>query len=144
MTSYSFLSLNYLENAELFFMRPLDLNVGFISFYSPLFLEIFSNLNSKIRIEMGVGLQVKCLLFLPYFNRNFFVFINLINSFIAINFHENPFCCFQVTSLEWTNTLPMVQLQNICLGRILKFSLESCAMGRLRVSRHVLHLSTVL
>jgi hypothetical protein len=77
MTSYSFLSFICLENAELFFIRALDLNVVFISLYSLLFLEIFSNLNSKICIEISVGLQLNFLLFLPYFNRNFFVFINL-------------------------------------------------------------------
>jgi hypothetical protein len=60
MTSYSFLLFNFPENLELFFIRALDLNVGFISLYSPLFLEIFSNLNFKIRMEMDIGLQVKC------------------------------------------------------------------------------------
>jgi hypothetical protein len=77
---------------------------------------------------MRVGLQVKYLQFFPYLNRNFFVFINLITSFIAISFHDNPFCCFQVTSLEWTNTLRMVQLQKLCLGTFLKFSIGSSAM----------------
>jgi len=61
-------------------------------------------------------------------DRNFFVFINLINPFIVIIFHENPFCYFQVTSLEWTNALRMVQLQKLCLGTVLKFSLGSSAM----------------
>jgi len=98
MISYSFLSFNFIENPETFFKRALGLNVSFVSIYSTLFLEIFSNLNSKIHIERRVGLQKKCLLFLPYFNRNFFVFITLINSFIAINCNENPFCCFQVHS----------------------------------------------
>jgi hypothetical protein len=63
MTSYSFLSFNCRENPELFCIRALDLNVGFISLYSPLFLEIFSNLKFKIPIEMSVGLQVKCCYF---------------------------------------------------------------------------------
>lgn len=67
--TYSFLSFNYLENPETFFIMALGLNVAFVSLHSTLFLEIFSNLSSKIPIEMRVGLQVKCLLFLPSFNQ---------------------------------------------------------------------------
>jgi hypothetical protein len=63
MTDRSFLSFNFLENPEPFFVRALGLNLGFVSLYSTLFREVFSNLSSKIRIGLRVGLQVKCLLF---------------------------------------------------------------------------------
>jgi len=67
-------------------------------------------------------------------DRNFFVFINLINSFIAISFHENPFCCFQVTSLEWTNALCVVHtITKIVFGNSSEFLIGSSAMRQRRV-----------